>query len=45
MYDTAFASHDFECDAQEDIKVARMFAFSMIAGIVMWALFIWGVFF
>ncbi|MEN8892279.1 MAG: hypothetical protein ABF283_05205 [Planktotalea arctica] len=45
MYDASFADQDFECDAQEDIKTARMFAFSMIAGIMMWPLLIWGVFF
>lgn len=36
MYDTAFGSHDFEGNVHEGNKVARMFAFSMIAGIMMW---------
>jgi len=45
MHEASFASQDFECDAQHDVKVARMFAFSMVTGIMMWALFIWGVFF
>jgi len=45
MYDGSHFQEEFNCDNADDIKSARMFVFSIIAGFVLWSVVIWAVFF
>lgn len=46
MYDGTLSDQKLHCgESQDSLKTARMFAFSMITGIMMWPLIIWVAFF